>query len=77
MQTPAKDDASEEKDEGDDAGEIRHASMMKKMTPPASEAGACDEEEPKEEQEEQVDAKYSGCSSARAKSSSLMSSQDG
>ena len=34
--------------------EAKYASMMKKMTPPASEAGACDEEEPKEEQEEQV-----------------------
>ncbi len=53
MQTPAKDDASEETDEGDDM-EAKYASMMKKMTPPASETGACDEEEPKEEQEEQV-----------------------
>ena len=34
--------------------EAKYASMMKKMTPPASETGACDEEEPKEEQEEQV-----------------------
>jgi len=49
MQTPAKDDASEEDEEGNDM-EAKYASMMKKMTPAPEEAAAvCEEEEEEEE----------------------------